>query len=143
MMLKQDWKTVPHVFVYGTLKQGYGNNRLLQDSEFVSEGVILGGGKLIGNGIPFFVPDYLCEEGEVGDIKGEIWRMSGRITLGRLDTLEGHPHGYYRSLAHVNPETNTASSILCWVYCWSRTSYLGQSSSNITRINNTYEWGRN
>lgn|SRR5690348_4803270 len=80
------------VFVYGTLKQGYGNNRLLDKAKFV-ENAVIPGFKLYDSGFPVAAPD------EFSAVSGEIWDISGdhqERTLFNLDSLEGEGRMYNR-----------------------------------------------
>lgn len=104
------------VFVYGTLKRGYGNHRLLAGrSIFIGDDSIAG--KLFDLG-----PFPAAQKGE-GKIYGEVW-MIGPHTLKSLDTLEGHPEFYKRE-----PVTTQAGHE-AWVYfmpelhCTKREHYL-------------------
>ena len=69
------------LFVFGTLKQGYGLNRFLTSSKFLGE-VELEGYDLyeMSNGIPFII------KGE-GVVYGEIYEVNEEI-LGVLDSIE-------------------------------------------------------
>jgi gamma-glutamylcyclotransferase (GGCT)/AIG2-like uncharacterized protein YtfP len=77
------------IVVYGTLKKGYGNNRLLDKATFVTE-CIVDGFKLYNSGFPVSA----VSAGE--SIKGEVWdigdpskdAVAGQ-TLVNLDRLEG------------------------------------------------------
>lgn len=69
------------MFVYGTLKRGYGNHRLLADSEFLGLGVAPG--RLYNFGLPGY------KRGTEGTVRGELYRVTD-ATLARLDTLEGY-----------------------------------------------------
>lgn len=86
------------VFVYGTLKKGYYNNRLLDGQEFVSEATTKPKYRLYNLGS---FPG-LIEDNETGKaIKGEIWRVEERV-IPRLDRLEGHPHFYRREFLEID-----------------------------------------
>lgn len=78
------------LIVYGTLKRGYGNNRLLAEAKFEKE-VLVPGYKLVGGtGIPFAIPDAESVT------RGEMFE----VTLAqqqRTDALEGHPRWYVRT----------------------------------------------
>lgn len=79
------------VFVYGTLKRGYGNNRLLDKAKFAGEH-ILPGYKLYNAGFP------VARE-SIGDFcKGEIFEIADddKSTLRNLDYLEGEGRMYNR-----------------------------------------------
>lgn len=77
-----------YYFVYGTLKRGYGNNRILQQSptaQFVEEGVTSPEFNLYHlGGFP-----GVTENGETA-IHGEIWSVQDEHTKRRLDMLEGY-----------------------------------------------------
>jgi gamma-glutamylaminecyclotransferase len=76
------------LFVYGTLKRGFGNNRLLHGATFVREDSITA--FLYSSGVPFATPGPGIVHGEVFDVPEEL--------VPRLDSLEGHPHGYKRTV---------------------------------------------
>lgn len=78
------------VFVYGSLKEGYGNHRLLSTSEKVAEYVTP----------PIYTLHDLGAFPAVtlkGDtpITGEIYEVNDEV-FKRLDMLEGYPHFYDR-----------------------------------------------
>jgi gamma-glutamylcyclotransferase (GGCT)/AIG2-like uncharacterized protein YtfP len=76
------------VFVYGTLKSGFGNHYLLEGSTFKGPASV--SGRLYVNGLPYF-------KRGCGIVKGELYLVDD-LTLRRLDILEG-----YRE---QNPETS-------------------------------------
>lgn len=103
-MNKQEEKE--YYFVYGTLKRGYGNNRILSESstaKFVEEGATEPEFNLYDLG---WFPG-VTENGETS-IQGEIWEVSDEQTKRRLDQLEGYradnPTGglYNKRLINVN-----------------------------------------
>lgn len=76
--------------VYGTLKRGYSNNRILSNSDFVCEDSIEGLG-LKYSGFPVAYKD------PTATVKCEIFETYGdKGTIERLDRLEGVPSMYER-----------------------------------------------
>ena len=69
------------VFVYGTLKKGFGNHHLLSDSTFIDDGYIKGHLDTI-HGLPALT---------VGDsyVPGELYEVN-EDKLKRVDRLEGY-----------------------------------------------------
>ena len=98
-----------HVFVYGSLKQGYGNHRLLETSTFL--------GKYITRDTDFYMislhsfPGVLkMESGEGFSISGELYEVDD-ATLKNLDILEGNGHFYKRELVEILSRSEKA-----WMY---------------------------
>lgn len=110
--------TPQQVFVYGTLKQGFGNHRLLANSKFIGRCTVPGVMLHMGR-IPAMVHVYkdntLSEKDTLCRVAGEVYEVSWD-TLQRLDQLEGVPHLYNRQ--QIKTELGT-----CWVYIW--TDYKG------------------
>lgn len=81
------------VFVYGTLKKGFGNHHWMElaGGKFVSEAV-LNGAKMYSCK---YYPAIVLEEGSV---KGELYTIED---IAPLDRLEGYPRLYNRSLVHT------------------------------------------
>lgn len=80
------------LFVYGTLKQGYGNNRLLSDAEFLGKDVVQ---------VPYYLVDLgpfpaAIPSDQVHEIIGEVYQINDEI-MERTDWLEGYPEHYNRS----------------------------------------------
>lgn len=82
---------MPLMFFYGTLRRGFGNNRLLDGAKFLRtdslKGTLYTSGPN-GRGIPFLFPGN-------GTVQGELFEVPERL-LPRLDALEGHPTAYTR-----------------------------------------------
>jgi len=94
------------LFVYGTLKQGFGNSRLFRYGE----------SKLIGPATTvehFILMDFGGYPGmyeatrdtriKAMPIIGELWECDDKV-LGMIDGLEGHPNMYRRTPIQVRIE---------------------------------------
>lgn len=87
------------VFVYGTLKQGYGNwQRLLEGkSVFLGKAVTVSKYTMLDSGFP-----VLMESGkrETGNVAGEVYEVDSNV-LKHLDRLEGEGSMYDRKLIQI------------------------------------------
>lgn len=91
------------VFVYGSLRQGYGNHRLLEGSTFLGQRTTQPLFTMVNLGaFPAVLPD--------GDtpIVGELYEVDAD-TFDRLDWLEGYPNFYDRMLVDIEGDT-------AWMY---------------------------
>lgn len=77
--------------VYGTLKRGYGNNRLLANATFVKE-ITVPGYRLLNAGFPVAIPH------EESSLLGELWETlpDDKQTVQWLDRLENEGRMYNR-----------------------------------------------
>jgi gamma-glutamylcyclotransferase (GGCT)/AIG2-like uncharacterized protein YtfP len=97
--------------VYGTLKGGYGNHYLLQDSEFVGYGKTIGKYRMcIPSGIPFVIRG---EHIEGNHIDVEVYNVSDDDVLS-VDMLEGHPTWYKRERIPIKLDSGVVK--MCWLY---------------------------
>ena len=97
-----------NVFVYGTLKRGHCNHAYIADGIFVGNAVTVHRYALHVQGLP-----RVDRNNPVSPIHGELYRVSP-ATLMELDRLEGHPHGYRRSMVPV--DLGDGSRIRAWLY---------------------------
>ena len=97
------------VFIYGTLKRGATNHRLLASQEFVGTARTVAGFRLyVVADYPGLVKDPTDQRG----VAGELWSVDAP-TLAQLDEFEGLPQKLYRRdtvplappMDQVNPET--------------------------------------
>lgn len=85
------------LFVYGTLKRGFGNNRLLADSLFLGEAITKPTYRLFDcGGFPALSKDIKSGY----EVLGEIWDVIGE-TLELVDILEGVPFLFRRMKIEV------------------------------------------
>jgi gamma-glutamylaminecyclotransferase len=97
------------IFVYGTLRKGYGNNKyFLLDDEFICEAKTEGKYALYAAGIPF-----LNKHEQVCNITGEVYKVDDN-KLVHIDALEGHPAWYKREIITVVDEDG--NKFQAWVY---------------------------
>ena len=92
------------VFVYGTLKEGHGNNRLLRGCELVGQAIIRDH-ELRNCGFPIAV------KSNTSSALGEVWKIPEDIlssTVANLDRLEGYRAHDPRSSMYTR-ETTQAS----------------------------------
>lgn len=106
-MQKEMGSSMNKVFVYGTLKTGHYNHRVLKiggtSKLLVDDAYITG--KMFDLG-----PYPVVTEGD-RPVKGEVWLVDDN-TLERLDHLEGHPRHYERQQVPLL----YSSDFLVWVY---------------------------
>jgi gamma-glutamylcyclotransferase (GGCT)/AIG2-like uncharacterized protein YtfP len=107
-----------YVFVYGTLKEGYGNHNhyLKGKAGFISSGRTKEKFKMFNTGFPVVI-DYLSRDNRVA---GEIYAVDDSIIRG-LDQLEGNGRMYIRGYHDI--ELEDGSVLPCWMYtgvrgCW-------------------------
>ena len=91
------------VFVYGTLKRGYGNNALLQENGSIFIKTTIPARPLfdlvdLGH-FPGLIPGFFYVQGELYNVSEEI--------IQRLDWLEGHPDFYYRQTIMIQGPNST------------------------------------
>ena len=92
------------VFVYGTLKRGFPNHRLLARARPLGEARTRERFPLAVAG-PWFVPVLLRRPGEGHRVRGELYAVDAE-TLAALDALEGvdEPDGYERDRIELSSE---------------------------------------
>jgi len=95
-----------NLFVYGTLKRGQRNHRLLAGQEFVDSAHTLPGYRLYYSGsYPCLVEDAI----NGAAVAGEIWRVD-ESCLTQLDRLEGAPALFRRAPIEVEEFTEAVSA---------------------------------
>lgn len=100
------------VFVYGSLKKGFGNHRLLEKAISHGKGTISGRIYSLGSypGLKEAVDDK---------VHGELYEVND-ATLAALDRLEGHPRMYERKEVAVylpgDPEQMDDDATVAWTY---------------------------
>ena len=101
------------VAVYGSLRKGLGNHRVLGDSKLVSTGIVQGFGMYSMGGFP-----ALTTLANKTDVVVEVYEVDND-TMRRLDRLEGYPHFYNRVPVpiHLNEgEDGVESYLTAWIY---------------------------
>jgi gamma-glutamylaminecyclotransferase len=98
------------VFVYGTLKQGFSNDRYLSGSKFLGTGWTVNKYAMYSDGLPFVI---MTEP--VSQIQGELYQVDD-ITLDLLDDIEGHPNWYRREQVEICLDDGNYSITKAWVY---------------------------
>ena len=97
------------VAVYGTLKKGRGNHRLLANSYCLGEGFTSSPYPLVIDDLPYVID----REGSGWRVHVETYRVTDE-TLARLDSLEGHPDWYQRKQIQV--QLYKGGTVSAWVY---------------------------
>jgi gamma-glutamylaminecyclotransferase len=97
------------LFVYGSLKRGSPQNRLLAGQRFLGTAQTLPQYRLYDNGThPCLIP--ATEQGVA--VLGELWCVDEEA-LARLDEYEGTPHDFQRQLIAVARQTTPV-----WAYIY-------------------------
>ncbi len=98
---------MPRIFVYGSLKKGFGNHAFLNrhaDTQFCGSTQTDHCYKMAGykNGsFPYVLPASVSLDLPEIRINGEIYEVS-EACLESLDRLEGHPHYYTRCQIYID-----------------------------------------
>lgn len=99
------------VAVYGTLKKGYGNNRLLDGTKFLGKGVTLDNLRMIDGGFPYaFSRPHIAGNPLVVEVYDGLTAEHER----NLDALEGYPSHYTREIVEI--ELENGEVVLAWLY---------------------------
>ena len=96
------------VFVYGTLKEGYGNHDFLRRAIKVGKAETCEKYGMYETGIPYVIKDQ-----EKTTIKGEVYIVDSGTFRG-LDQLEGHPVCYKREQIKVKLDNKRKTT--AWIY---------------------------
>lgn len=96
------------VFVYGSLKKGFGNQDFMESARFITETTTTGKHyKMISFG---YFPGVLSTTKDGYHIRGELYEVDDDL-LAYLDKLEDNGMFYKRT------ETDFASGERAWMYC--------------------------
>lgn len=119
------------IFVYGTLKRGWGNNAIIHDQKFLSEASTVGNKYQMHalGGFPGIVS---------GDknIPGELWEVDD-TAFARCDRLEGHPNFYKRELVSVTSKVNGEDVL------WSEQAWIYVYQGDVSNRQMIEEWTHN
>ena len=97
------------LFVYGTLKRGFGNNRCLKSARFIGAAISTAACyRMHDAGFPILVDDPLGAR-----VRGELYEVD-RATLTACDHLEQHPYWYRRRKRRFVADDGTTYK--AWVY---------------------------
>ncbi len=124
------------VFVYGSLKRGFGNNTVLGDSPFLSEGMLYGNFAMFSLGS---FPGVIKSKSHKGPIHGEVFEVDSQ-TLSRLDMLEGY-NEFNTDLSFYNREMVSVlmpdgETVECLTYFLNETPVDGQVKDGVWKHEN-------
>lgn len=108
------------VFVYGTLKRGYGNNVLLRGSTYIGPSVTVPRYRMLEPSFPVILPD---ENGK--QLAGEVYHVDD-TTLASLDRLEGvRPDGSGMYTREVIDVIEQDQPVQAYIYVGNPTHWTG------------------
>lgn len=140
-----------NLFVYGTLKRGFGNNRLLPPETFVGKATSVDEKYVMwGRGFPFLA-EGLPSGAEHFPITNDLARVTGEIyavpknVLDRCDGLEGHPDWYRRferrfiltELSQNETPFEIGEEVTAWVYLQKPRDHI---DTLVRPVNGVIEW---
>jgi gamma-glutamylaminecyclotransferase len=138
--------TTTKAFVYGTLRSGHGNNRVMFEKG--------GDARLIGRATTrekFFLGDGGFPRASEfthpraptamrGKVVGEVWEVNAEA-LANMDHLEGHPNFYTRRKVRCTLEDGSTTT--AWIYLTMSMAHRPSARSLIKPVNGKVEWLRN
>ena len=106
-----------YLFVYGTLKRGFQNHHILEDSIFICDGITINKFIMYSNGFyPMIVPEKKSKYS--GYVKGEIYKIKDKL-IKKIDEFEDVPEEYIRIEENIRC-VNTMEVIKCFLYISSK-----------------------
>lgn len=129
------------VFVFGTLKRGRGNNRLLDTAICWGKAQTVGRYVMAEHSPQVFDPTDTGVDvppNALGHVIGEVYECDD-ATLARLDNLEQHPRWYVRKQVQVQ-SVGGGPMVTAWLYFmpWDQ----GSDTLRPAREDFTHEWGK-
>lgn len=100
------------VFVYGTLKYGYGNHILLKDSEYVDDAILEGYNMKYSHGVSGFPVIFKSTSDHISF--GEVYMVDDE-TLSNMDELESNGIMYNRKNVFVILSTGLKLKVQTYV----------------------------
>ena len=106
------------LFVYGSLRRGFPNHYMLENSVYLGEFSTTDTYIMIGTRSKAF--PYIIKEGVIDcaiptQIVGELYDVEPNA-INRIDALEGHPHTYNRQLITVTNDTKNTDMFESYIY---------------------------
>lgn len=130
-------KLPQHVFVYGTLKEGYGNHRILANATKIGPAITTNDGYIMADGgFPWSIPDGKFH------VKGELYLVNDEETMNYLDRLEGVPSLFDHHYTTVRTEDGEVHETMMYVAANRHWESLKQRKQFVKpNDNNILEWG--
>lgn len=133
------------VFVYGTLKSGYSNNRLLSSSKLLGKAFTKTAFLLTDTGFPYLVPSrYLTsdEQENTKPVVGEVYEVEDPRVMESLDGLEGVGYGHYQHEdIDVDLEEGGSYTVTAYVPCSDETKHCRICPTIMKDDKEYYQWG--
>jgi gamma-glutamylcyclotransferase (GGCT)/AIG2-like uncharacterized protein YtfP len=109
-----------YMFVYGTLKKGFGNHEWMRGFPFVGNATVGGVSIVASVGLPYAVTD------SDGVAHGELYGPVAIKDVETVDLLEGHPDFYCRREVDVSyiDEGRQEKTVKAWCYFCESKNYL-------------------
>jgi gamma-glutamylaminecyclotransferase len=101
------------VMVYGTLRRGQSNFRVMEGGVTFVGNCMMVGAKMFSLGGAF--PGVKVDDTLSHAVHGELFIVNDEETIRRMDRLEGHPNFYERQLHKVDTPDETHDA---WVYIY-------------------------
>ena len=124
------------VFVFGTLKRGYGNHHHIRNAKFVGPAISVEDNYVMQDvGFPTLWQDY--NAAWRGRVMGEVYEIDNE-QLARCDRLEGNGRMYTRVERDFHIMTRGGKNIKAWVYLWN----LDRDNDQIDPVDGVLIWDR-
>jgi gamma-glutamylcyclotransferase (GGCT)/AIG2-like uncharacterized protein YtfP len=125
------------VAVYGSLKEGFGNHRLLSDSRLIGKGVTEDHLTMYSLG------SFPCITSKpIAPINVEVYEVDD-ITLNRLDSLEGHPTFYRRREVPIKiTDPGNTDTVKAWIYFINNEDRADNEKTPYRLTSDTFNWQR-
>lgn len=121
-----------HVFVYGTLKEGFGNHRVLSSSRKVGEAITCSDSySMIDGGFPTVVL------GGKFHVKGELYEVVDERVMRNLDMLEGVPTLFDHHKTQVKVDSDVYDALM---YVGANPKWINGRNQVIPNEENVLEW---
>lgn len=131
--MKEIFETNQLVAVYGTLKRGFGNNRLLTEATFIGEGNTKAKYRLCINGLPYLIKG---EHSDGEHVEIELYNCNP-FEMYSLDLLESHPRFYRRELTDVVVDNQVYNA---WIYFVPDSNYYNNGEYHKSYEGARYEY---
>jgi gamma-glutamylaminecyclotransferase len=128
------------VFVYGTLKRGYGNNHILAQSKLLGEGQTVARCRLYDAGFPVLRRRTNRDGAWNAPVRGEVYEVTSQETMDRLDRLEGEGHMYHRRRKKI--QLDSGEVVMAYAYVGDARFWGGGRVRLYPEPVNAYEWSR-